>query len=264
MEVQRHFILRSGVVQLARCNLLFGPNNSGKTQLLNLFRSLSQPMVLMDGSKRVGCTINWYDPEPQSADVEVDGRRLHYRVDGREIPLPPRPYRVFEYSPHTYQRREAVTLKSLAASLGEDEWTAQTVVDKLPTILPEIFATARASDGDLEITYRSGTPHTAGIPHETLLHFHASVVLAELQAQSEPTLLLLDEPFMFLHPAAERQLLQLLNSPARSFQTLLSSHSLTAYEQRNHGWTATVLVPDRAAGVRISQSEEDIEAIARC
>ncbi|MFG2813958.1 hypothetical protein [Streptomyces sp. NPDC048410] len=264
MEVRRHFVLSPGMIQLTRCNLLFGPNNSGKTQLLSLFRALSQPTALMDGFKKANCTINWYDPEPRSADVEVDGLRLHYRVDGREIPLAPRPYRVFEFSPHTHQSHEGpTTLRSLAATLDVDEWTARTVVEALPAVLPETFATARVSGDALEISYSSGTSSTGTHLPKVLLRFYAFVALAELQAQSEPTLLLLDEPFMFLHSAAERQMLQMLSSPARSFQTLLISHSLTAFDQRTHGWTATVLLPDPAEGFRISQSEEDIEAVAR-
>ncbi|MFE4977941.1 AAA family ATPase [Kitasatospora sp. NPDC056651] len=263
MEIRRHFVLNPGVVQLARCNLLFGPNGSGKTQLLSLLRSLSQPLTLMDGYKKSICTINWFDPEPRSADVEVDGPRLRYRVDGREVPLPPRPYRVFEFSAQHRNYREAPTLRSLAASLDVDEWIARAVVDKLPIAFPEIFATASVAGGELEISYRSGSRAAGHVPPELLLHFYALVVLADLQAQSEPTLLVLDEPFVFLHPPAERQVLQLLSSSARTFQTFLSSHSLTAFEQRNHGWNATVLLPGPAGGFRISQLEEDIEAIGR-
>ncbi|MFI8341907.1 AAA family ATPase [Streptomyces sp. NPDC085639] len=86
-------------------------------------------------------------------------------------------------------------------------------------------------------------------------------VFAELQAKAEPTILVLDEPFVFLHPAVQRHVMELFESAAWTFQVILAEHSLIAYERRHHGWSATVLVPEAEHRSRISQEDAYLELL---
>lgn len=264
LEVRDHFRLKSGSMQLSRCNLLFGPNESGKTQLLNLLRSMSHARPLMDGYKNAYCRIHWYDPDRRVADVEIRGSSLDYRIDGREVPLPTRPFRVLDFTPKTPHDR--LTVGSLAASLSVERWTVQKILAKMAEVIPEVFSDVSFTNEEIFVSYAGEAEGpSVGLRDEgarkILFAFYALAVLAELQARSEPTILVLDDPFVFLHPRLEREAMRVFSSPARTFQTVLASHSLMAYALRNEGWTVTVLMQDSDSKSRISQDEVDVMAL---
>ncbi|MER6437708.1 hypothetical protein ABT275_15280 [Streptomyces sp. NPDC001185] len=253
-----------GTLQLSKLNLLFGMNDSGKTRLLHLLRSLSSPHLLMENPADLSCAITWFDPELRKALVDVRGRWLEYRVDGRRVALPPRPYRVLSFGPESYDRRifrlKASSVPGVAEFLGVDSWTARTVIANMPILLPDVMSDVAFYGDDVKVSFRKeafGGQELGPV----VVWFYALAVFAELQARVEPTILVLDEPLVHLHAVAQRYVLKLFESTTWTFQIILAEHSLTAYERRHHGWSATVLVPEGEHQSRISQEDADLERI---
>ncbi|MDH6214136.1 AAA family ATPase [Streptomyces pseudovenezuelae] len=249
-----------GVLRLSKLNLLFGMNDSGKTKLLHLLRSLSSPHLLMEFPADLSCAITWFDPELRKAIVDVRGQWLEYRVDDRRVALPPRPYRVLSFGPGTYKGLRASSVPGIAEFLGVDFWTARTVIANMPVLLPDVVSRVRFYGDDVKVSYREEAFGEEKLG-EVVVWFYALAVFAELQARAEPTILVLDEPFNFLHPIAQRHVLELFESATWTFQVILAEHSPTAYERRHHGWSATVLLPEGGRRSRISQEDVDLERI---
>lgn len=103
----------------------------------------------------------------------------------------------------------------------------------------------------------------AGAEQSRIFPFYVLAAFAELKARTEPTILVLDEPFNFLHPAMEMEILNLFESPQWTFQVVLATFSPHAYDRRHHGWSVTVLVSEGDRKSRISQEDDDVEAINR-
>lgn len=264
MEVVSHYILMPGVLRLSKLNLLFGMNDSGKTKLLHLIRSLSSPHLLMENPADLSCAITWFDPELRKALVDVRARWLEYRVDGRRVALPPRPYRVLSFGAEAYDRRafrlKTSSVTGIAQFLGVDRWTARTVIANMPSLLPDVMSDVTFCGDDVKVSYRKGAFGGKELG-QMAVWFYALAVFAELQAGVEPTILVLDEPFVYLHAVAQRHVLELFESATWTFQVILAEHSLTAYERRHHGWSATVMVPVEEHRSRISQEDADLERI---
>ncbi|MGP3775475.1 hypothetical protein ACTWJ8_32115 [Streptomyces sp. SDT5-1] len=264
LEVLSHYILMPGVVRFSKLNLLFGMNNSGKSKLLHILRALSYPHLLMDNPANLSCVITWFDPELRKALVEVRGRWLEYRVDDRRVALPPRPYRVLSLGPEAYNGRffrwKASSVSGIAEFLGVDLWVARTVISNMPSMLPGVIDCVAFCGDDVRVSYRADAFDQEKIG-SVAVWFYALAVFAELQARVEPTILVLDEPFVTLHYAAQRHVLDLFESATWTFQVIMAEHSLVAYERRRHGWSTTVLVPEGESRSRISQKNEDIERI---
>ncbi|WP_420082800.1 AAA family ATPase (plasmid) [Streptomyces sp. JL4002] len=259
IQIQEHYLFRPGVMQLSRGNLLIGENGVGKTHLLQLLRGMTTPRPLMDGHRNLSCTISWFDPDLRTAKIGVTGKALEYQVDGKRVHLPPRPYRVLDISPHR-PRPHSHGIGSLAEFLGVDEWTAGSVASTLPEVMPAVFSRVSVAGENLKVEYCEGNGEESSF-RWMMLPFRALAAFAELQAQSEPTVLILDEPFDHLYFRAVMEVMRIFDSPSWSFQTIISTHSPAAFEWSQRGWTATVLLRDESLTSRISQDPLELENI---
>ncbi|MFF7810815.1 hypothetical protein ACFZCF_02660 [Streptomyces sp. NPDC007945] len=220
----------------------------------------------MQNPADLSCSITWFDPELRKALVDVRGQRLEYRVDDQRVALPPRPYRVLSFGAEVYGRYsfrlKPSSITGISEFLGVDHWTARTVIEKMPVLLPEVISNVAFYGDDIKVSYREGAFGGRELG-KIAVWFYALAVFAELQARVEPTILVLDEPFVHLHAVAQRYVLELFESATWTFQVILAEHSLIAYERRHHGWSAAVLVPDGEHQSRISQEDVDLERVGR-
>lgn len=265
LEVTSHYLFMPGVIRLSKLNLLFGMNGSGKTRLFHLLTCMTSPQLLMDAAfpnhpADLTCEITWFDPALRRATVEVRGEALEYHVDARRVPLPPRPYRVWSFG--TRNQGFAVdlsTIGGIADFLDIDPWAARTVVRSLPDLLPDLISGVTVSDkGSVDI---SSVRAWRAADRRHVFKFYVLAAFAELQARSEPTILVLDEPFDFMHPVMELEVLDLFERSHWTFQVILATFSPHAYDRRHQGWSATVLMPADGRKSRISQEDDDVEAI---
>ncbi|WP_330457693.1 ATP-binding protein [Streptomyces sp. NBC_00820] len=213
----------------------------------------------------LSCSITWFDPALRKAEVRVQGEILDYQVDGKRAPLPPRPYRVLTFSEDISRREDfrsgGTTVSGIAEFLGIDPWTVRTVIDNMPALLPDAIADV-AVDGDyVWIDHRRGSWGGKGDEDRWAPWYYALAVFAELQARMEPTILVLDQPFLYMHHRPQLKIMELFESTAWTFQVILAEHSPVAYERRIHGWSATVLVQTPGLRSRISQDEADLERL---
>ncbi|MEU2585302.1 hypothetical protein ABZ612_20540 [Streptomyces avermitilis] len=153
------------------------------------------------------------------------------------------------------------TVSGIAEFLGVDPWTARTVIDSMPALLPDAISDV-AVDGDFVwINNRRGSWGGEGDEDRWACWFYALAVFAELQARMEPTILVLDEPFLYMHRRPQQKIMELFESAAWTFQVILAEHSPVAYERRLHGWSAAVLVQAPGLRSRISQDDADLERL---
>ncbi|MFE2325330.1 hypothetical protein ACFXD5_15650 [Streptomyces sp. NPDC059385] len=262
-----HYVLLPGIIQLSKLNLLFGMDYLGKSRLLHLLGSLTSPNLLMGNlfPADLSCAITWFDPALRKAVVGVEGESLEYQVDGRRVPLPPRPYRVLTFGPDSpaanhLRSGAALTVSGVARFLEIDPWAARTVLTSMSELLPDVIADLSVEGENVRFSYQQDH-RKPGVPQWDFW-FYSLVAFAELQARAEPTILVLDEPLVHVHPRGQRKMLELFESSAWSFQTILTEHSLVAYERRMHGWSASVLIPEPDNRSRISQDDADLERIA--
>ncbi|MFF3556124.1 AAA family ATPase [Streptomyces tsukubensis] len=156
---------------------------------------------------------------------------------------------------------ESPTISGIADLLGIDPWAARTVVRSLPDLLPDVIVGVSLSGDDfVDVKYRLGWRAES---QRLTFPFYVLAVFAELQARAEPTILVLDEPFNGMHPVIEREILDLFESSQWAFQVILATFSPHAYDRRHQGWSATVLVSEGGRKSRISQEDDDVEAINR-
>lgn len=274
IEIHNHFLIQSGVMQLSRCNLLLGNNGTGKTHLLQLLRAMANPQPLMDGSKELSCTISWFDPELRTANIGVAKSVLRYEVDGKSVPLAPRPYRVLDVHPHPFPPRSGgQRVSAIAKFLGVDDWTASAVISSMCELMPEVFAHISVEGGEVQVRYRGTLEgQDESEINRILFPFRALATFAELQARNEPTILVLDEPFDHLWHGAVQEIMALFDSPVWSFQNIIATHSPVAFGWSQRGWTATLLMPEKTPGPlgdlricpqesRISQDPSDMDAL---
>lgn len=245
LHVIDHFLLTPSVVRFSRCNLIIGNNGSGKTVLLSLLQSISDPEALMgrrglEPSPRVSARVNWYDPQPRIAEIVAEGYSLVYRVDGVEAFFPPRPFRTISVCEPGSTRSGNLT--SIARSLGIPKWVVRNAVERMPDVLADVV-TETTIRGD-QVAFRAAGDstsrpfeyHSGGRQNAFTVQLIATI--GEVQARSEPTILLLDAATAAVDFDTRKKMFDLLSSPARSFQTIVTSPMPF---QVGHDWTVSLL-----------------------
>ncbi|MFF3755475.1 hypothetical protein ACFYYH_34440 [Streptomyces sp. NPDC002018] len=262
------------VVEFSRCNMLMGPNNSGKTLFLSLLSGLSKPSQIMQRAaypnSSVYTAINWYDPQPRTASIKAAGQNLSFTLDGLDVPFIVQPYQVLS-NPRPHDVFSCGRLSAVASELGLDPWNVRRTLLSVPQVV----------DGAVkEIGVRDDHIHAVISLHGNEYHYEASdgrhlnpivavellIALAEAYSRARPTVLLLDEMLDSLHPQGFDHLSSLLASPARGFQTI--AVSMVPRILKNPDWTVTNFVIDqdkqwRTEGrgwARLVQEEAPLEA----
>lgn len=244
LDIVDHFLLAPSVVRFSRCNLIIGNNGSGKTVLLSLLQSMSDPDILtrmrLEPSPRINARVNWYDPQPRIAEILAEEHSLVFRVDGVEAFFPPRPFRTISVREPGSTRSGNLTI--LARSLGIPKWVVRNAVERMPDVLAEAIMETTI-DGE-QVAFR--TPgdsilrpfeyHSGGRQNAFTVQLIATI--GEVQARSEPTILLLDAATAAVDFDTRNRMFDLLSSPARSFQTIVTSS--TPF-QVGHEWTVSLL-----------------------
>ena len=86
---------------LSSHNLIIGRNAGGKTMLLNLLASGSNPESLEGFTYRdrtVEVELRWHDPDPRLLKIVADAVATNFVLDGQAVPFVSTPYQVFKFS----------------------------------------------------------------------------------------------------------------------------------------------------------------------
>ncbi len=232
LEVDEHFLLSPCVIQFSRCNLIVGGNGYGKTLLVSLMESLLSPgasELSAYGLKgRIAAKMNWYDPNPRSAEIDLTNDLLSYRVDGHEVFFPPQPCRMITLrEPYGLTSRGMGGIKDIARRLGVPPWVAVNGVSRIPDVMGGDITETRIDDDGVSIRL-SGYSEIKPIDllpggFRSMFFTQLIVTLGEVQARAEPTILLLDAELDGADEMTRKKMLGLLSSPARTFQTIVTS-----------------------------------------
>jgi energy-coupling factor transporter ATP-binding protein EcfA2 len=229
LEIIDHFLLHPSIVRFSRCNLIIGNNGSGKTLLLSLIQALSNPDSLTpkkyNPNARISVRASWYDPNVRTAEIDMTGDSLIFHVDGVEAFFPPRPFRTISLREPGWPR--SGDLSEIARGLGVPKWVAVNAVARMPDVLPDAAAETTTEDDTVTLRFpgeSSARPfeHLSGGQQRAFM-MHLIATMGEVQARSEPTMLLLDAATESVDFHTRKYMLDLLSSPSRSFQTIVTT-----------------------------------------
>ena len=188
------------------CNVITGPNGSGKTILSRLISSVANPDHVAEISARsdVDIAVRWFDP--LTHEVHTSGRagEVRHVLDGRQVPYVTRPFKTIHVSEGP---RNSSSVTRLAERFQMSATATRAILRELPDLsgavrrldldgdrihvaveyLGEVWADERCSPGALDSLF--------------VLDFAAAV--ARHHAASEPTFLIVDD-FMSLWDSAGR------------------------------------------------------------
>jgi energy-coupling factor transporter ATP-binding protein EcfA2 len=232
--------LTSRPIALSTLNIITGPNNSGKTTLLDVLARAGQ-----DGAPagrrwygQLSADIRWFDPQPhllQLHDSE-DGKELIH--DERRAPSMAAPYRTVTIKP---RRKPPSGVDDWAALLGLDRHAFLAVLRDVPRCVRGEVTRVDISDGIPEVRLRSA-PDPVRLDRPSwsadIALLETAIAVAQMHSVKGPTLLLLDDFGVFLHPVATRKLFQTLTSASQGFQTIVVTHQILPPEVTRE-WTIT-------------------------
>lgn len=226
--------------------LLVGPNNVGKSTILEALRVAVSPPSLMDRRERhtdrpVRISITDTANKTKSLTNQGMGAQIHHQ--GESHPK--------EQQFRLIPSRRPWTARTSRHTIGPaDYWTARTrqskdedndLVGRLNSFSPEEKAAFQAafnelapqihrwkveySDGStyLEYTTINGAVHTANLFGDGISSlFRIALALYDADFQ---TCVVIDEPELSLHPQAQRRLANFLSKKSADRQIILSTHS---------------------------------------
>lgn len=216
-------------IRFARKNIVCGNNGSGKSTILRLLQSLTgsrHVTARASYGRKVCVRVNWFDPHPRSALLTADSGNLTNEVDGKRVPYVPRPYRVIACGEEG-RSGELNDIEWLASSFDVDPWVLRELLKLLPTIEGVTISEVVARGNDILVRTKSEPELTSlrgRFGWERIeLFLGTAILLANTQADVEPTVLVMDGPFAHLHPSAQRDAFALFDSARHTFQVVFSA-----------------------------------------
>lgn len=204
---------------------------------------------------RVEAVIEWLDPQPRRMTLIAEQNALHFNVDGRELPMVPRPYRCIELSEDIF-RRGSLTVTGLAKFMGMDASVLRSLLTHVPVRSVGRIVEVRTSADEILIRSRGesvarGLARSSGGERAALV-CDLAVILADMQSEVEPTILVLDTVLSMLDPDIRAYFMDILSSADRSFQTIALDHPRSADRKAGPEWLIASLEITEG-GTRISQ-----------
>ena len=234
-------------VALSALNIITGPNNSGKTILLDLLARAGRGDRLTDRPwyGDLAADIHWFDPQPHLLQLHLGDDGVEVLHDHRRAPSSATPFRTVTIGT---PRRPAS---------GLDYWASLLDLDRhaFLSLLREVPQCVRGEVSQVDVVNEIPVVSLHSLPDpirldEGAVHGGAAMVLLEVAialAQSHsltgPTLLLIDDFGDFLHPVITRKLLRILTNASQGFQTIVVTHHVLPPEVR-HEWTITAIGAD--------------------
>ena len=211
-------------------NLIVGQNATGKTILTNIIAGIGKPGLLARYARDRGLSgrIRWYDPQPHDlAFAAIDGR-VTQELDGRRVPYVARPYRTVLLPGDRLARLQ--TLDDLAQALDSNKTTVANVLSELPNRARGNIAGVKIAGDSVRLKIKDGPGDWVELSD---LQFHTrgwislplelAVAFAEVQAEVEPTLLVIDEIMGALDATAMRYIYSFLTDGNYAFQIVMAT-----------------------------------------
>jgi ABC-type molybdenum transport system ATPase subunit/photorepair protein PhrA len=235
-------------------NLITGPNASGKSVLAQLLTSVThaQHVAAMSRYSDVDFGVRWLDPRVHNIATSGRAGTVTHRLDGRTVPYVARPYKVIHLGHRGTVESPMAALWSVAALAQLFDLSVaatQATLDFVPDLGGPVKEARVTGDAIAWAVDRHGATAILTRSKDCLSRNEQWQILVELaafharhHAQVEPTLLILDEPFDDLHPAAALGRLERLEQTAEYAQLAVISHSSAVAEATaKQGWNIAQL-----------------------
>jgi hypothetical protein len=214
-------------LRLSRCNLIIGENGAGKSCLASLLSIAQRPDQVMRRSAaygRIEAVVEWLDPQPRRMSFVADRGALHFTVDGRDLPMVPRPFRSITLS-ETYLRYGRHDVDGLARTMGLDRWTVASLLPHVARRSLGRIVEVKADGSRIAIRTRqmdrARTLEGVSGGEQIWLVIELAGLLADIQADVEPVVLILDSSLGVFDSESRKHAMAMLASPERSFQTIV-------------------------------------------
>ena len=237
---------RNRSVPLSILNFVRGTNNSGKSTLLDLLACAEQPGYLADRHWINGlrADVHWFDPHPRTLRLEAPSGEMRLVLDNRSTPVVSAPYRTIVVRHHQVPLRNH---HDLASELGLSDCVFLDVLAQVPDRVRGMVESVEVLNGT-PVVDLVGWPEpircdgSASGGAMWILLFESAIALAQIRSDREPTLLLVDEVELFLHPRLVPRMFQLLAERTSGFQTVVASHAILPAELERE-WSVIEITP---------------------
>lgn len=255
IEVRNYHCVKRAVFPLTPLHAFIGPNDSGKSTLLQAIGSLAfrfnHPsndaiQAPPDEAEVVGHTsahqvraapnrgglevdksqwLSWDPTRPPIQSIRpVYGARI-LRLDPDELRVPTG--LIPAHQPLTFLNSHGRGLAALCDAIvgrNVDDWLGlrERFLQLFPTVARLELRNADASTKELWITLHDGTEVPARFMSEGMLYWLA---FAALRYSQGPALLLIEEPENGLHPSRIRDVMTILRDVSQRVQVVIASHS---------------------------------------
>ncbi|MER7272430.1 AAA family ATPase [Micromonospora carbonacea] len=232
--------LASRNLSLSMLNLVQGANETGKSMLLDLLACPDAPRYL-SGRRWINglsAEIRWFDPNPRALHLEAPLGQMRLISEDRSTPVVSAPYRAIVVRGGQASLR---SYRDLARELGLSEQLFIEVLAQVPQRVRGLVVEVTRQDS-VPIVRLDGLPgplrcdESASFGRMWIVLLECAIALAQIRSGRESTLLLIDEPEVYLHPQIVYRLFHLLGDRTSKFQTLVVSHAALPADVRR-GWS---------------------------
>ena len=232
-------------ISLSILNVVVGYNETGKSTLLDLLACVAAPDRFSGRSWNAGLAadIQWFDPQPHMLRLHTQDGRVSFALDQKPVPFLPAPYRpVVVRTP----RRYLTGIRDVAELLHLDTSSFLNLLVEVPDRVQGQVSHVEVVNGAPLVRLRSwpepvqleGHPGSAAV---WTVVFETAIALAQVYAETGPTLLLIDDFGEFFHPKLTHEMFKLLTDRTRGFQTVVVTHCLLPAEVQQH-WSITAFL----------------------
>lgn len=229
-------------------NIIVGHNGSGKTILTKTIAGIGKPHYLAHHSRDRLLTgsVRWHDPLPHELSFRARDGRVQHELDGRSVPYVAKPYRtVLLNDPGSLWRARGVS--DLARLLEIDVTMMTNILGELPKYPGSAVSAVSIKKDNVRVRMKYDPDEWRSFGHlftavRVRLVLEAATMLAEIQSEVEPTLLVFDgflENLDTPHLGAMHSFL----ADARPFQVVVATICPPPSSVRPR-WLITAFPPD--------------------
>lgn len=231
-------------LSLGKVTLVLGKNGTGKTTLFDLLAGAAEPAYLdawLSGSwpeSSLAYSVEYYGMEHHKVEVKVSDGRVEYVVDEEVLPYNPVGFRTVYLGARDRTRSNKGFLQEHADRLGVEATIVHNLVDDLGGKVDCLVKDAFLKDDRCWVVMpeegREARPYAnLSSGEKQCIALELAMVLAEYEAESHPTLLLIDGAVPAMDKALTEYYADELAKPHVGYQTLLAA----VPQQHRLDWT---------------------------
>jgi hypothetical protein len=253
------YILPPATIHFAKSTVFSGGSGTGKSTLFTYLAitasfDLGEEWLQSRPAERRHheFSLTYRQPDRHRINVCINDRRIHYQLDGHDVPFNPLPFTVVELRPELMPKEERLRI----GGMTPDAIERALLRFEIP-IKGESRRILRAADGSMELSSSDGdfipVRNLSGGEHKMFL-IECAMALAQFCSNYRPTVLLLDDGLHRLDSRCRAIYLQRIAAADRTYQTILIDQA-GARDVMWGGWQSVEFRENRDGSI-ISEGNE--------